>query len=323
MPVYNGAPFLEETLNSLRNQSYKNFELICIDDGSTDNSLEILKKFQKENPFLKVFCKPNEGTAAKAVNFGLEYAVGEYFMYSSQDDLYSENLLKINYELAKELNADAVVPNTIFYTDTKDTDEGIFGLNNNYEIVLSGKEAFSYSLNWEISGFVLWRRSLLKNIGNKFFDFSLNGDEYTTRMLYYYSNKVVFSKENFYYRQNNPNSITKKWNTRLLESFDTTSKLENFVRENTNSKNDLIKVSQTLYFELLRISSIFYKNRSTITKTEFKNVENRLVNIYEANRNDFKKFKFDSMLQKLQKAVVLISYSSLKYSHLLIQVLKK
>ncbi len=324
MPVYNGAPFLRETLNSLVKQTFRNFEVICIDDNSTDNSLQILNEYADQYDFIKVFTKSNGGTAAKSINYGLQYLSGEYFMYSSQDDLFSEKLLEANYLKLKETDADAIVPNTVFYYSEDNQSKGIFGLNNNYSQVLSGKEAFSLSLNWEITGFVLWRTNLLTNFGNKFFDFGINSDEYTTRLLYFYSNKVVFTEENFYYRQNNPNSITRKWNPRLLESFITIEMLEKFIKDKAgNNHLDIIKIRETFYHEILRITSIFYKNRGALTEDDFKITESKLKEIYRKNKYKFKSVTLKSAKQNMIKMFVQQNYNCLKYFHLFVNVIKK
>lgn len=323
IPVYNGAHFLRDTLDSLINQSFKNFEIICINDSSTDNSLDILNQYAEKYDFIRVLTKHNEGTASKAVNFGLDYMRGDYFMYSSQDDLFSEHLLEKNYKKAIEVDADAVVPNTVFYIPGEDNKNGIYGLNGDYSKILTGKKAFSLSLNWGISGFVLWKTKLLSNINNKFFEFAINGDEYTTRLLYFYSDKVAFTEENFFYRQNNPNSITKKWNPKLLESFTTVNMLERFVREQAgNDFADILKVYETFFHEILRITSIFYANRNIINKEEFLNTELQLKKIYNNNKFKFYKIHFKSTKLNLIKLVVGKNYSALKFYHLLKNLIK-
>lgn len=313
MPVYNGEFFLEETLNSLINQSFENFEVICIDDGSTDNSMSILEKYAQKYSFIKVYKKQNEGSAAKAVNFGLKFANGEYFMYTSQDDLFDKELLRVNYSQALLKDADAVVPDTVFYTPGFDQNLGIFGFHNDYSKILCGEQAFSESLNWQISGFVLWRKKLLSNIGNNFFDFSLNADEYTTRMLYFYSEKVIFTQEKFYYRQNNPNSITKKWNPRLLESFITLDKLHLFIIENSNNvESDLERLSETFYNELVRIMSILYRNKNKMQSHEFKSAERELKVIYNKKNKTIKKIKFSNKMQNFKKMIFVCNYNVIK-----------
>lgn len=312
MPVYNGSGFLEETLDSLIAQTFKNFEVICIDDGSTDGSLQILEKYAERYEFIKPYSKANGGTAAKSINYGLQYMEGEYFMYSSQDDLFSPRLLEVNFNKAQEMDADAVVPDTIFYFPDGSNKKGIFGINNDYSRILNGDEAFSYSLNWEITGFVLWKKSLLQKIGGEFFDFSINSDEYTTRLLYFFSEKIVFTNEIFFYRQNNPNSITKKWNPKLLESFVTIKKLEIFIEENSKNKNeDLRRVWEALFNELIRIVSIFYSNKNFVIENPLL-VENNLKYIYDNQIHKIRKINFKSWKQKIIKNIIQVNYSGLK-----------
>ena len=77
VPIYNVARYLEQCLTSLVNQTHENIEYICINDGSTDNSPEILNSFASRYPQIRVISKPNGGYGA-AVNTGLDYASGHY-----------------------------------------------------------------------------------------------------------------------------------------------------------------------------------------------------------------------------------------------------
>ena len=71
MPVYNGAHFLKETIESVLNQTYKNLELICVDDGSTDDSCSIIEDFSRNDNRIILLKKKNEGTVAFSWNFVL------------------------------------------------------------------------------------------------------------------------------------------------------------------------------------------------------------------------------------------------------------
>lgn len=87
MPVYNCEQFLEESINSVLNQTLQEWELLCVDDGSTDNSLEILKEYQQRDKRIKVYAQENQG-AGVARNLALEYAQGEYVAFLDADDYY-------------------------------------------------------------------------------------------------------------------------------------------------------------------------------------------------------------------------------------------
>lgn len=94
IPCYNGEKFIDDCLNGLLNQSYKKLEVIVINDGSTDNSLDKLEsyigKFKKVGMIYKIINKTNQGQAA-AINDGLEKVSGEYLMWQDIDDMYDEN----------------------------------------------------------------------------------------------------------------------------------------------------------------------------------------------------------------------------------------
>lgn len=87
MPVYNCWEYLEESINSVLRQTLQEWELLCVDDGSTDNSLEILKQYQQRDKRIKVYAQENQGSGV-ARNLALEYAQGEYVAFLDADDYY-------------------------------------------------------------------------------------------------------------------------------------------------------------------------------------------------------------------------------------------
>lgn len=102
VPVYNVEKYLPECLESILNQTLKDIEIICINDGSPDNSLEILKKYSENDARIKIIDKKNEGVG-KARNDGIRAATGEFIAFMDSDDYYpSENVIEILYNAAKE-----------------------------------------------------------------------------------------------------------------------------------------------------------------------------------------------------------------------------
>jgi glycosyltransferase involved in cell wall biosynthesis len=90
MPVYNGSPFLRQSLDSILAQTYADFEVIVVDDGSTDNTPEILASY---GPRIRTFRKPNGG-GASAINFGIGQAHGDWIAWLSADDLWEPTNLE-------------------------------------------------------------------------------------------------------------------------------------------------------------------------------------------------------------------------------------
>lgn len=88
MPVFNGRHFIDEAVQSIINQSYKNFELLIIDDGSSDSSWEIIQKLKSKHPkFIKVFKLNRNGGAFRATNYALKHAKGEFIALMDCDDV--------------------------------------------------------------------------------------------------------------------------------------------------------------------------------------------------------------------------------------------
>ena len=113
VPAYNAETYVEKCVESLMNQSLKELEVIIVDDGSKDNTLSILKKYEEEYPnILKVFHKENGGQAS-ARNLALEYATGEYIGFVDSDDWVSLDMYEKMYQKAKETDADIVVCDSV------------------------------------------------------------------------------------------------------------------------------------------------------------------------------------------------------------------
>lgn len=117
MPVYNTGKYLTGMLDSIINQTFTEFELIAVNDGSTDNSLSILKNYEKKDNRIIVVDKMNSGVSDTR-NIGLEMAIGEYVCFVDADDILSPDYLKILYEIAQTKNADMVICNyQTFHTE--------------------------------------------------------------------------------------------------------------------------------------------------------------------------------------------------------------
>lgn len=210
LPIYNGGDYLEKTLISIKSQSFKDFEVLCVDDGSNDGSKSILDEFAKSDCRFRVFrTHENLGIVPKVINFVRKHIRGDYFVYSSQDDLFSEDWLDSMYQRALETDADATIPDLVFFSgQNNENDKCLSGVNGNKSKVLTGREAFLYSLDWTIPGNALWKVWLIRKFG--YYDFSMNADEYTARVYYLNCSKVAFSDGTFFYRKNNPGAITVK-----------------------------------------------------------------------------------------------------------------
>ena len=108
IPVYNMQKFLKECLDSVFSQSFKDFEVICIDDGSSDNSLEILNSYKQKDARIVIISKNNEGQGI-ARNKGLEIARGKYVMFVDSDDWLEPNALEKLYNKMEKDDCDVLL----------------------------------------------------------------------------------------------------------------------------------------------------------------------------------------------------------------------
>ena len=108
MPVYNAEQYLDETLKCLTAQTYLNFEIIFVDDGSTDNSVRILSEFAQNDSRAKILHQQH-GYAGVARNYGMEYAKGEYLLFLDSDDFFLPNMIRKAVEKADRTDADICV----------------------------------------------------------------------------------------------------------------------------------------------------------------------------------------------------------------------
>lgn len=109
MPIYNGEKYLEETLDNLLKQTFKNFEVICINDASTDATSNILEEFGKRDGRIRIFNNCERMGAAFARNRGIREASGKYIAFLDSDDIFEEEMLAIAYKTIEKYETDIVV----------------------------------------------------------------------------------------------------------------------------------------------------------------------------------------------------------------------
>lgn len=141
IPVYNTEEYLPQCLHSVCDQTLTDIEIICVDDGSTDRSLEILKEFQKKDDRIIVLTQKNL-QAGVARNRGIEIAQGEYLYFMDSDDFIALDLLERTYAKAEKVDADIVLFGWKKYDTVTQTSTPNSGYLNRH--FLPSKEVFSY-----------------------------------------------------------------------------------------------------------------------------------------------------------------------------------
>lgn len=118
IPVYNVEKYLQRCLDSVFNQTFSDLEIICVNDGSPDNSLEILQENAKKDKRIKVISQSNQGLS-QARNNGMLHASGKYLCFLDSDDFLSDNFVECLYKKAEEENADVVMTNVRYVSPKK------------------------------------------------------------------------------------------------------------------------------------------------------------------------------------------------------------
>lgn len=124
VPVYNAGKYLEEALESITKQTLSEIEIICVDDGSTDCSMEIMKRYASIDSRIKLLKQEEPSdNAALARNLGLKYARGEYVSFLDADDFFESNMLEECYRKAKEYDAQIVLCDAWSFDDREKRDD--------------------------------------------------------------------------------------------------------------------------------------------------------------------------------------------------------
>ena len=118
IPVYNVSKYLRVCLDSVINQTYKDLEIICINDGSLDNSLDILKEYSNKDNRIIIIDKKNSGVSA-ARNDGIERSSGEYLFFIDSDDYIDNDFIEVFYNNAKKNDSDLVILSNFWNLDKR------------------------------------------------------------------------------------------------------------------------------------------------------------------------------------------------------------
>lgn len=146
IPAYNTAPWLEECLDSIKGQTFRDWECICIDDGSRDNTWEILQKYAAEDSRFKVYHQENKGVS-RARNLALEKVQGKYFTFIDSDDIVSEDMLQVWHLHLLQSGSDILMETrkASSFRKKSEVESAIYEKRENVQaLTLETKEALKY-----------------------------------------------------------------------------------------------------------------------------------------------------------------------------------
>ena len=209
IPVYNGSAFLKATLESILASTERDFEVIFVDDMSTDDSVEILRRYAENDPRIRIICRESKGgNASKGITYGLPFCRGRFFFYMSQDDLLSPDCLEKCVRTAQETGAEAVVPDMAWYYGDDGQDHGSLSApDGDYGKILTPMESFIATVRYQMGGFSMREMELVRRVG--YDDTYFDSCDFSVARQHFYANKTARCSGIFYYRQNNADAITK------------------------------------------------------------------------------------------------------------------
>lgn len=256
VPVYNVYDYLDKCLNSLVNQSDNDFEVIIVNDGSTDNSQEIIDKYVSENANMKSFIKENGGLSS-ARNYGLSKATGEYVLFLDSDDYYEPNTIEIMKKEA--LSGDDIIIFRMFIDENNEIKKSMiemekFIFNDN---ISASKRLLLYNPS---ACDKMFRKSLFDNISfitGKYYE-----DLGTIPLLAIYTDKIKFTDYYLYHYFKRENSIMNKinYNTKLEDIFFIVNRITTLFEENNLANEFKDEIEYIYIHHLLRAASIRFLN---------------------------------------------------------------
>ena len=269
MAVYNARHTLVRAIESVRSQTYANWLMICVNDGSTDDSLDILQEYARRDTRISVLTQENGGPASAR---GKAYAqvTTPYVTYLDADDLYSSDMLKCLVEKARQTDADIVIPNCkCEQSDGTYMDwNAAYGWSEGME--LTGKECFSRTfITPTIHGINMWRTSLVKQfaLGDNADYNKMNADEYIQRLLFLNSRKVVFSGGVYFYKYNGQ-SITKGFSIRQLGYLDSCRKFIGLIDEYHLNEPTASIIKEYYFRHVIHLQIRLFKDSGCLSQEE-------------------------------------------------------
>lgn len=258
VPVYNVEKYLKECLDSLINQTLQDMEIICINDGSTDSSLEILKQYQSKDRRIKVLSKENSGYGA-SMNMGLDAASGEYIGIVESDDFADKKMFEDLYGIAYKNNLDMIKSDFYCYTGKINQARRAGSIKKKYSGKLLTVEDDIMMLKimpsiWS----AIYKKDFLTSNGIKFLETpgaSYQDTSFAFKTLATAKRLMLINKAYLYYRQDNENSSVKS-KAKVYAICDEWEEITRYINERPKIKTIVNDIKLSTQFNAYRWNAI-------------------------------------------------------------------
>lgn len=245
VPVYNVEKYLPKCLESLIKQTLKDIEIICVNDGSMDNSLAILKEFASRDSRIRIIDNQHQGVA-KTRNTGIEQSTGEYIGFVDSDDYIDIDFFEKLYNSATKSNSDIAIASILkhknffnIYNAKYTKEETAITIQDKIKLCEDKKHFFFYAWN------KIYHSGFIKKNNIKFSEGQIYEDVMFAIKALYYSNKIISVYGTKYHYIEHENSLT-KYKDKTGEKEHDLIKAYSELQEFCNSKN--IEISERLNY---------------------------------------------------------------------------
>ena len=206
VPIYNSEKYLEECLDSIIRQTYKNLEILLIDDGSPDNSIDICKRYEKLDSRIKTISQENQGLSS-ARNTGIDNAHGEYYVFIDADDEMMDTMVEELYNNLIKYDADISICD--FFVNRFMEEDNVFEQVEEEEVRVfegHGKNSkifddYLFQVQWD----KLFRKKVFRKL--RYPLGRIHEDEYVIHKQIYEANRIVTTNRKLYSYRKHPDSI--------------------------------------------------------------------------------------------------------------------
>lgn len=320
IPVYNTEKYLKKCLDTLRNQTYFNLEFICVNDGSTDNSCDILNEYANLDSRFRVLTQENKGQSA-ARNLGIEQATGDYLSFIDSDDWVYLTLYQTFVDMIEnsEQEIDIWMFNIAAYVQGEnDIIPKVFFESSDWNKHLSDEVIHSFddcmrpfSRNLSVAN-KIYRRDFIKNLDLKFPVGLKYEDQYFALKAFLNADTIMFTQDVFYrYRNSHDSSITCEVSEKVFDIFKIVDLIEKEIEQLNlydSYKYALFQYKYNVFVQHYMLcpldlrDSYYKKMKSLLLTASMKNLAPQIVSklsnyaVFEIVKNSNRK-EFDKILK--------------------------
>ena len=303
VPVYNVEKYIKKCLDSLVNQTLDGVEIIVVNDGSPDNSQNIIDEYTKKYKNVKSYIKENGGLS-DARNYGIKKATGKYISFVDSDDYIRNDMLEIMYNYAIKEDLDVVVCDSINVYDNGS--EILIKSNNNY----SDNDVRNYIISPPMACTRLFKKTIFDKIQfkkNIYYE-----DLEMTPKVVNITDKIGFVSEGLYYYVQRDGSIMKQnvFNKKLLNIFDVLKSNKDLLEDKFPEEIEYMYITH-----LLRTASLRFLN--------YDNGKEYIYKIHNIMKEYFPKWKNNVYYKKSSFKLKLICILAYNKNILLLKLIKK